>query len=74
VGDRDEGIMVEIVGGPKDGTQGLGIPGVTESIMWRDPSGRVLVHRFRCVNEAGNAVYDFIGYEVDKPPLPGSQN
>ena len=75
MGDREEGVFVEIVGGPKDGTQGIGIPGVTDKIMWRDGStGRVLVHEFMGMSEDGRAMYRFIGVEPPVAPAPGGQN
>jgi len=73
--DRDEGVLVEIVGGPKDGTEGIGLPGVTDKIMWRDGnSGKVLIHRFSGMTADGKALYLFEGYAEDPPPSAGTQN
>ena len=61
--DRDEGVTVEIVGGPRDGAKGVGASGITERILWRDPSGNVMIHEFAGINLAGHAIYRFVGYE-----------
>jgi hypothetical protein len=75
VSDRCNGVEVEIVGGPRDGTQGIGIPGVTDKIMWRDGNtGRVLIHEFAGMTTEGKALYRYVGDEPTAPAAPGSQS